>query len=546
MLIVMITKIHIKGYRKFTEVILTPNQHMNILVGPNEAGKSTVLEAITMALTGKYEGINARECLTPYWFNRTIVDEFFDYLAEPSSEKKDAPEFRIDVYLAMPDGDAQKMRGINNMRQEDSVGLSIHAHPDPDYAEELEQYFGADNCPRVLPIEYYRLDWRDFAGQPVWRKPKGLGVSIIDTRTIRSDRGMDYHTRQLIEERLDPKVRNQVSVEHRKMREALSQQLLDPLNAELRNESATESELRIGIQVDQSRSTSWANTLVPAIDRVPFTQVGKGAQAFAKTILAIDSPSNEPNVLLIEEPENHLSHTRLRQLLCQISRKTEGRQGFITTHSSYVLNRLGLNQLLLLNNGSLAQFDSLNKSTVEYFKRLSGFDTLRLVLADKIVLVEGPSDEILFNKFFEDRYGCEPLDQGIDVISINGVSFRRGFELAALLNKKLVGLRDNDGQPPEHWEEKLKDFTTAGRRGLFVSDPECGKSLEDQLVAANCEESLRAILGLNNEQNPANWMTKNKTEAALRIATSNVALHPPSYFSEAMEALEVACPIKEQ
>lgn len=536
----MITKIHIRGYRKFKELNLTPHHEMNIIVGANEAGKSTLLEAVTMALTGKFEGVTASEALNPYWFNTELVDTFFNALSNMNA--KDSlpaiPEFRIDIHLKVPDGELQKMRGIHNMLKKDSVGLSVHAYPDPDFSEEIEQYFREKDCPHILPVEYYRLDWRDFADQVVYRRPKELGVAVIDTRTIRSDRGMDYYTRQIVEEYLDPKVRNRVSVEHRKMRASLGDGLLTVLDGAMGTNLSAFRRIKLGIQVDQSRSSSWANTLVPSIDKVPFSQSGKGTQAIAKTVLAMGKSSESSAYLLVEEPENHLSHTSLRELLSYISTERAGRQVLVTTHSSYVLNRLGLEQLVLLHEGTAHAFQDLDDDTSEYFKKLSGFDTLRLVLAKKAVLVEGPSDEIVFNRFFADKYGAEPLDYGVDVISIAGVSFRRGFELASMLNRPLVALRDNDNKPPKHWQDKIKEFTKPNERELFIGDPVLGNTLESQIKSVNSEDRLRTVLELDKNIDILKWMSTNKTAAALKIATSSVKLNPPKYIEDAINTLQ--------
>ena len=45
-----IKTLHIKGFKKFSELTVPFNEHMNILVGENEAGKSTILEAIKVIL----------------------------------------------------------------------------------------------------------------------------------------------------------------------------------------------------------------------------------------------------------------------------------------------------------------------------------------------------------------------------------------------------------------------------------------------------------------------------------------------------------------
>lgn len=45
-----IKQIHIEGFKKFDSIDVRFNPHMNILVGENEAGKSTILEAIRVVL----------------------------------------------------------------------------------------------------------------------------------------------------------------------------------------------------------------------------------------------------------------------------------------------------------------------------------------------------------------------------------------------------------------------------------------------------------------------------------------------------------------
>lgn len=49
-----IKSIHIEGFKKFKFVDVSLNPHMNILVGENEAGKSTILEAIRIVLNQQY------------------------------------------------------------------------------------------------------------------------------------------------------------------------------------------------------------------------------------------------------------------------------------------------------------------------------------------------------------------------------------------------------------------------------------------------------------------------------------------------------------
>ncbi|MGS2664596.1 ATP-dependent nuclease [Corynebacterium glucuronolyticum] len=533
----IITKVQIIGYRRFQNFTFEPEPRTNIIVGGNEAGKSTLLEAMMLALTGRVHGVRAAEYLNPYWFNKTMVHDFF---AKPPSERTylDAPEFRIDVYLEVDSQELEKFRGVNNIALADSVGLSVWAHPDPEYKQELNEYFQQEDCPEVLPVEYYVVEWLNFGGYPVTRRPKELGISLIDSRTIRSERGVDYYTRQILETRLNPKDRSKVSVEHRKLRSTLGREVLQELNDALSEGNQSIPGAVVGLQIDQSRSASWESTLIPNIEDVPLSMAGQGSQAVAKTILAMGRNAKTSSLIFIEEPENHLSYTRMRQLISYIQNSSQDRQVFITTHSSYVLNRLGLDQVTLLSKGTPARFKSLSRDTIHYFQKLSGFDTLRLILADSIVVVEGPSDDIIFTRFFTDRFGQEPLDCGVDVMSINGVSFKRCFELAAMLGRSLFAIRDNDGQSPEHWQSKISDYLREKERVLFIGDPDSGNTLEPQIESANNNDVLSQVLPKAKGASVSEWMQKHKTDAALAIAASEHTLNPPPYIRQVLDTLE--------
>lgn len=168
-----------------------------------------------------------------------------------------------------------------------------------------------------------------------------------------------------------------------------------------------------------------------------------------------------------------------------------------------------------------------------YFKKLPGFDTLRLVLADKIVLVEGPSDEIIFERVFVDLFGRRPMACGIDVVSMRGLSLARGLELCHRLGKKVAATRDNDGIDPAELRKPLAQWLAAGQREVFIGEVAHGHTLEPQLIHHCGEAQLRTILGITDTANLETWMTREKTEAALRIASSSEAVTAPAYMLQA-------------
>ena len=148
---------------------------------------------------------------------------------------------------------------------------------------------------------------------------------------------------------------------------------------------------------------------------------------------------------MLEEPENHLSHSKLNQLVYDIKTKCDDKQILISTHSSFVANKLGLESLILLHDKKTLRLKELSTETKNFFEKLSGYDTLRLLLCKKAILVEGDSDELIVQKaYMLNNKGKLPIENGIDVISV-GTSFLRFLEIADKMNKKVAVVTDNDG-----------------------------------------------------------------------------------------------------
>ena len=51
-----IDRLKIVNYKLFQNVTVEMNDSINIFVGENDSGKTTILEALSMALTGKVNG----------------------------------------------------------------------------------------------------------------------------------------------------------------------------------------------------------------------------------------------------------------------------------------------------------------------------------------------------------------------------------------------------------------------------------------------------------------------------------------------------------
>lgn len=165
--------------------------------------------------------------------------------------------------------------------------------------------------------------------------------------------------------------------------------------------------------------------------------------------LAIQNKSKDIDLVMMEEPENHLSHTNLNKLVHYIEMQRGTKQLFLTTHSSYVLNKLSIDKICLVQSG-YKRLHQLDPAVVKTLKRLPGYDTLRVALSRNVILVEGPSDELVLKKIYHRKHGRLPEQDGIDIIVVRGVGFDTFISVGMEIGTSINVLRDNDGAYDEN------------------------------------------------------------------------------------------------
>lgn len=118
--------------------------------------------------------------------------------------------------------------------------------------------------------------------------------------------------------------------------------------------------------------------MITEFDSIPYSNAGRGLQCLLKTELALNNiNTNKNKIILIEEPENHLSYSNMNNLIdiIQVNSNKKSSQIIISTHSSFVLNKLDIKNLILLSNKKSSKITNLSSDTEKYFKAISGYDT---------------------------------------------------------------------------------------------------------------------------------------------------------------------------
>ena len=540
---IVINKVVIENFKTYKgRFELELNEGLNVIVGDNEAGKSTILEALNLALTGQLYGRYVKNELSQYLFNMDVIQEYCDDIN--SGTPTEPPSLLIELYLS----DHQLFRGFRNSKKTDNFGLSFSIEFDQEnYATSYEEFCKSDDI-KSLPVEFYKIEWKSFAGEGIIPRMIPLKSSFINSAETRFSNGSDIYLSRIIKDSLEDSQKVELAQCYRRMVENFSsEKAVKTINDKI-DSQAEISDKPVELSVEANNINAWEKIITTYLDKIPFQQIGKGEQCIVKTNLALTHKRSETaNLILLEEPENHLSHSNLNKLLEYINEKCSGKQIIISTHSSFVANKLGLKDLILLNDQKTVSLRALTKETRKFFEKLPGYDTLRLLLAKKAILVEGDCDELVVQKLYLQEKGKLPIADGIDVISV-GLTYKRFLEIAKKINKKTAVIRDNDGRLksiqkndkaylPENNEQQVVFFDPIDHKYKGKMEKYNNNTLEPCLLRANDRKTLNSILGTKHKTDDAllKYMNSNKTDCALKLFETDVKFKAPGYIEKALE-----------
>lgn len=547
-----ITKIKVNNFKILKKFEFEPYIGMNILVGNNNEGKSTIFEAIHLALTGYYRGKYIRNYITQDIFNEECVSE---YISRINIEKSTPlPKLNIELFF----DDIPELLGTNNSDQEDKSSINFSIEFDNSFEKEYKTFVEKGNI-TTLPIEYYKVSWHCSANDDTEMTTRSIPIKsvLIDTSDSNLRNSSDTCISKIIKEKLEEEEIIDISQTYREVRD----QFINSDTIKSINEKLTKEDHLMGntiqMDVEMLNKNEWEKAIVTKINSTPFENVGKGEQATLRIELSLKNPKAEKaGIILLEEPESHLTYSKLNRLLNDVEEVSNNKQIFVTTHSSFVSNKLGLKKLILLKAQKSMKFDDLTEDTQEFFMKKPGYDTLRFLLCQKAILVEGDADELIIQRAYKDKYAKLPIEDEIDVISV-GTTFLRFLEIADKLKKETIIVTDNDGDITalenkylDYLGENEKDYVnicydkeTHINQGKLVAK-NGGKfnydTLEPCLLRANTLATINRVLNKNYSSNDdlIKYMVGNKTECALKIFKAEEAINYPNYIKKAINDYE--------
>lgn len=522
---ITLATLHLQNFKKFESFDISFNEKINILVGENESGKSTIIEAINIVLNQLYR-FSDRSAIREL-FNKDCIDKF---KSNPIADN--LPRILIEIEFNINEDpqtipNIERFYGCHNVSEDPKYGIRFECSIETEDLSAL----ASEILKGEVPFEYYSLRWTTFAGLPYSINHSIIKYLAIDTSENRGSSAISYFYKTLFMSRFSDEQRRDYRTQLHKQLDALS---FAPLGVD-RQFTINHSKIIL------------ENILSISEKGIPLENRGKGMESLIKTKIAIDKKGEFIDVLSMEEPENHLSHSTLLMMLEELSKLNS--QLIVTTHNNLIASRLNIRNIFWINHAKAISLKDIDENDAEFFEKIDNDNLLTFLLSKKVFLVEGATENLLLPLFYKQVTGSTIEEDEITIISCHGISFKRYLAIAQNLKKSVAVITDNDGSKEKVSEYEKLNQCCENTRIYTSSDTENEWTWEASLYANNADKLQQIIKvklkdnyelnGVSFNDKPVLWkMLKDKVECAYRLLNSGEELTIPSYIVESCKWLK--------
>lgn len=426
-----ISRVELINFKQFDKFHVSCKQR-NVLVGPNNAGKSTVLDALRIVA----DVLRVAKRLNPIRQSHDVDGVCATYLLSKST-------------ISIP------LESINRDYGEDSAQIFVKL----ENGTELKIFLGSETpC-----YAYLKTDGQLPASASSFRKAFPIDLVIAPTLgTLEADER--YLTDQTVSQGENTRLA------HRHFRNILLRK--------------TDSEFKV--LADLVKET-WPNTTIakpnmhgnpPSLTmmyeerRIPreVHWAGFGFQVWLQTLLQL-TRGDENSILVLDEPDIYLHADLQRKLLMLVARRFG--QSFIATHSTEIINEAAPGDVISINsgyrNGRRISTDEGYRDLFKYIGSSENAEFARLSRAKRVVFFEGQDRKIV--RRFAEKIDSSTLMADTDTLFLQAGGFGQwqriintNWTLQKLfgMEVRIVALFDRDYRTSEEVLDFQKEVISEG------------------------------------------------------------------------------------
>jgi len=478
---ILLKQLRVHGFRGLDnlEIDFEPT---TVLVGTNNAGKTTLLKSLQLALSNSFQ-ITDDDFFFSDAVNRDkiIIDVLFISVDDNGNQ---VPEFEdkwatvITENRTTIDSSGNQMLAFRTVIQENLIRKTFTKKQFiidewPDFKNNEDEFWYEQNYETSLnfyfdEIPFFYLDANRDILEDLKSKTSFLGKILSSINYEDGDKELiEDLVKQLNKETID---RSDVLTNLHTILEELDTAMDNPNNTvDITPFTKKLRDLNKGVKINYSQfsmeyhgmgTRSWSSLLI--------------LKAF---ILQNMNLANENQVayypiIAIEEPESHLHPNAQKKLYSQINNIIG--QKIVATHSSYISGSAKLNEIRSIiksaNSTSIGKLDEINLTSDEIRKINRQVINTRgeLYFSKVIILCEGETEEQALPLLLKKYFNKSTIELGVDIVGIDGGGNYFPFiYFASKLNLKWFILSDGESNIIKKIK---KDFKKLSGSELAVND----------------------------------------------------------------------------
>jgi putative ATP-dependent endonuclease of the OLD family len=259
----------------------------------------------------------------------------------------------------------------------------------------------------------------------------------------------------------------------------------------------------ISINIDDGVKTSLSNK-------------GDGVKSLVAIAMLSSIESDKSQLIIIDEPENHLHSEAVRYINNVLMRLSQKNQVIVSTHNPIFANRSRIASNIIVESGKVIKASKVD----EIRKTLGVICSDNLVYSDYVIVVEGPSDkEFLHNIFESDKELKKMLDDKVITIRSTGGTNNLKSELYALERFccDYLVILDNDQAGKQAHERAIRELHICEEKFRFFMNGKFDCELEDLLKPSFYKDDI-IRLGLVSDDSLFKNQTKKWSERVRLVA----------------------------
>ncbi|EIK4763566.1 ATP-dependent endonuclease [Vibrio parahaemolyticus] len=465
-----IKKVTIKNYRSF-RFFEAQLQQLTVVIGENDTGKTNFFTALSLPLSGNQIDFNQKR-LSVSDINKDAVIDFLKSVVDDDTEDNQLtkiPKVSVTVEFADPKDayeTALLAKWIVADGGEETYKIRYDFKPkdDKDLLEVVKKSLAGKTLDDInwftLPVELYDYQVVSVNNEKPIAYSDLKHVSIHSINAERDDFSESSSMKsnsiftKLLMNTLNDDDKGQINTAYSEFFSAIEKtETFDKVigaNDDFENYDSIIKQLECTPNLPNLKNILSNITLKYGNEFLYQKGLGQRNLIYILILFAYYKSCGDTfNLCCIEEPEAHLSVNNLRLVRDFIEKSSSNSgslvQTIISTHNPSIINKLKLSNVLAFTGEKAISLSDTPTKLVDYLRKRPNFDILKLLFANKVILVEGPTEEMLISTYLSKQ----PALNDIDIIPIGQRGYATFLDIWLALNKdnqnKKIGVvRDYD------------------------------------------------------------------------------------------------------